>query len=353
MPPRIRLCPGCHPALPRTHWANPSTYRYASVASAIAPAPSIEQMTTSIPPIARYPPTQPPSHRPPEFRKSQLHRQYTSLLRSAPLMLILQHNNLKAIEWMAIRREVAQAVRKVDESRAAEGQEDANPADGIKVHIIQTSVFAAALRVVEYFRPELQPEASAPHASDPVTQTSTQMNNTLPKPNDPTLRHGLSRAAHDAVADKNISHPLDPLLSGPLAVISFPTVSPQHLKAVLSIIAPSAPDFAAPTRRANPGYYEPTMQNGLQKLLLLGARVEGKVFDADGSRWVGGIEGGLQGLRGQLVAMLQGIGAGITNTLESAGRSLYFTVESRRGMLEDEQKEKTGADSGSKPPTAS
>ena len=252
---------------------------------------------------------------------------------------------------MAIRREVAQAMRQVDESRAAEGREDANPADAIKVQIIQTGVFAAALRVVEYFRPELQPEASSPHASDPHTQSSTELPNTLPTPNDPTLRHGLSRAAHDAVASKKkLSHPLDPLMSGPLAVVSFPTVSPQHLKAVLSILAPSAPDFPAPTRRANPGYYDPMMQNGLQKLLLLGARVEEKVFDGDGIRWVGGIEGGVDGLRGQLVGMLQGIGAGITNTLESAGKNLYFTVESRRGMLEEQQKEKTGEDSGSKPP---
>lgn len=80
------------------------------------------------------------------------------------------------------------------------------------------------------------------------------------------------------------------------------------------------------------------MQTGLQKLLLLGARVEGKVFDIDGTKWVGGIEGGLEGLQAQLVSMLQGFGAGLTNTLESAGKSLYFTVEGRRTMLEDEEK---------------
>lgn len=247
---------------------------------------------------------------------------------------------------MALRREVAQAARKVDGSIAAEGQADANPADGIKVQIIQAGIFAAALRIVEFFRPESLPEASSPHASDPATQSSAELANTLPTPHDPSLRHGLSRAAHDAVANKRLSLALDPLLCGPLAVVSFPTVSPQHLKAVLSILAPSAPGYPAPTRRANPGYYDSSVQDGLQKLLLLGARVEGRVFDTDGTRWVGGIEGGRDGLRGQLVAMLQGIGAGITTTLESTGKSLYFTVESRRGMLEDEQKEKTGVDSG-------
>jgi hypothetical protein len=72
--------------------------------------------------------------------------------------------------------------------------------------------------------------------------------------------------------------------------------------------------------------------------MLLGARVESKVFDLDGTKWVGSIQGGMDGLRGQLVAMLQGVGAGITNALEGASRSLYFTMESRRTVLEDEEK---------------
>jgi len=78
----------------------------------------------------------------------------------------------------------------------------------------------------------------------------------------------------------------------------------------------------------------------VQKLLLLGARVEGKTFDVENTRWVGGMEGGLEGLRAQLVGMLQGFGAGVTNVLEGVGRSVYFTVEGRRMMLEDEAKPK-------------
>jgi large subunit ribosomal protein L10 len=53
---------------------------------------------------------------------------------------------------------------------------------------------------------------------------------------------------------------------------------------------------------------------------------------------VGGIEGGLDGLRAQLVYLLQSMGAGVTNTLESAAKNLYFTMESRRTMLEEEGK---------------
>ena len=123
-----------------------------------------------------------------------------------------------------------------------------------------------------------------------------------------------------------------------MAILTLPSVSPAHVKAALSILSPSK-EIPAPKRKAAPGYYEPTVQTGLKKLMFLGARVEGKVFDMEGTQWVGSIEGGLTGLRAQLVAMLQGVGAGLTNTLESAGKSLYVTVEGRRGMLEDEQKE--------------
>jgi len=253
-------------------------------------------------------------------------------------MLLFQHNNLKSTEWMGIRRELTSALQKVDGARAAEGRGDANLAEGIRIQIIQTGIFAAALRVVEYFRPELQPDMKSQQPSDPATQSSTPLPHLQPSPNDSRLTHGLSRAAHDAVVNKKSAHPLSPLLSGPLVAVTFPTVSPQHLKAVLSILSPSPPTFPAPSRRVNPGYYDLTVQSGLQKLLLLGARVEGRVFDVEGTKWVGGIEGGIDGLRGQLDAMLSSMGAGVTNTLESAGRSLYFTVEGRRGMLEDEAK---------------
>jgi len=182
----------------------------------------------------------------------------------------------------------------------------------VKLQIVQTGIFAAALRVVEYFDPKAVPEGERSHV--------------------------LSKAAHEQVVDKRTAHEFAPLLSGPLVLLTFPTVSPQHLKAALSILVPQAPNFPAPTRKSSPGWHDNAVQTGLQKMLLLGARVEGKVFDVDGTRWVGTIDGGLEGLRAQLVHLLQSIGAGVTNTLESAGKNLYFTVEGRRMMLEEEEK---------------
>lgn len=119
-------------------------------------------------------------------------------------------------------------------------------------------------------------------------------------------------------------------------MLSFPIVSPQHLKVALSILSPQAPLFPAPSRRANPGYHDPVTQAGLQKILLLGARVEGKVFDVDETRWVGSMETGMDGLRAQLVGLLGSVGAGVTGALETAGRSLYYTLEGRKGMLEED-----------------
>lgn len=347
MPPRIRV-----PS--RRALSKPQSQRqpfvcaqcqYASLArTASAPAPPLDQTITAAPPVQRFPPAQPPSYKPPEFRKSQLHRQYQSLLRSSPLTVIFQHNNLKATEWMGIRRELVKALQKVDEELAKNG-DNSYISSGVKMQIVQTGIFASAVKVVEFWDPDFS-SASTVESTDPTTPTSKPVTRTRGDKNDPSFTHGLSLQAHSVAkrASRKRNHGLEPILSGPLAVLSFPTVSPQHLKAALSILSPSAPDFPAPKRKANPAYHEPAVQNGLQKLLLLAARVEGKVFDTEGTKRVGGIEGGLDGLRGQLVAMLSSVGSQVTSTLEAASRSLYVTVEGRRGMLEDEEKGKGGTE---------
>lgn len=164
---------------------------------------------------------------------------------------------------------------------------------------------------------------------------------------DPSLTHVLSRKAHAVAKAANEQHPLSPLLAGPIALLTFPSVSPAHLKAALTILSPKAPGFPAPTRRANPGWHELPVQDGLKKLMLLGARIDGEVFDLDGVRRVGGIDGGIDGLRAQLLGMLVGVGAGVTNVLEGASRSLWFTVEGRRRMLEEQSGDKKEGVDGS------
>lgn len=237
---------------------------------------------------------------------------------------------------MGIRRELAVALRKVDAERIKNGQEPL--ADGIRLQIIQTNIFTSALRIVEFFNPESITLDHAQHPLDPATQSSAQIPQTSNLTEDERFTHGLSRRAHEIANNKKLKLELEPILSGPLAVVAFPEVSPQYLKSVMSILSPSKGDFPAPTRRANPDYHEPAVQNGLKKLMLLGARVEGKVFDVEGTKWVGGIDGGIDGLRAQLVNMLQGIGGSLTSALQGASKSLYFTVEGRKMDMEEKEK---------------
>ncbi|OJJ49392.1 hypothetical protein ASPZODRAFT_129847 [Penicilliopsis zonata CBS 506.65] len=291
----------------------------AAAASAVAPAASIELAKAPNASISKYPQSQPHSYRRPENRRSQLLRQYASLIRTSPLMVMFQHNNLKAVEWLAIRRELNKALQKVDEQMAAEGRNVPPIASNIKLQIIRTSIFDVALRVVEYFKPIKTPGSE--HWSD---GTSTP--------------HDLSHEVHDAVFPMKGKHELSAILLGPVAVLSIPVVSPEYMKAALSVLVPKDLGLTPPSRKANPTWHEPTVQNGLQKLTLLAARVDGKLLDTDETVWVSKIEGGMDGLRAQLVRSLESVGASVTSALEGAGKSLYLTLESRRSVLEEEQK---------------
>lgn len=255
-------------------------------------------------------------------------------------MVLFQHNNLKSTEWASIRRELTKALQKVDEKIAAEGRTAPALASHIKLQTIQTSIFDVALRIVEYFRPSEDSLASGnpPSAVNPVTQTSAELPAVSGSKNDPSLTHDLSRTAHAAVKHMKGKHELADILIGPIAILSIPGVSPEHMKAALTILTPKEAGFPTPTRKGNPDYHDPVVQNGLRKINLLAARVDGKIFDISETKWVSSIEGGMDGLRSQLVTALQSMGSSLTNTLEGAGKSLYFTMESRRSALEEEQK---------------
>lgn len=328
MPPKVRLrsLEQLAEVYSQKHVSICRRCQYATVA-AVVPAPSHAQMSAPLPATSRYPPTQPPSYRDPTYRKSQLLRSYVSLLQSTPVMLLFQHNNLKANEWLGIRRELASALRRVDDQLLSSEREAQALGDAIRLQVVRTTIFEPALRIAEYYHPEEQ-------------QAGREPSDTIPsETKDPSLTHVLSESAYFAAKAKENLHPLTPLLSGPIALLTLPTVSPPHLRAALSVLSPKSPSFPPPSRRLNPGFWDPPVQDGLKKLLLLGARIEGRVFDMEGARWVGGIEGGLDGLRAQLVGLLQGFGAGLTTTLESASRSLWLTVHGRRSMLEAEQQE--------------
>lgn len=336
MPPRLRIRSLAQLAdlhIQRTSTSICTRCQYATA----APVTSTSQIPTP-PQFTRGASVQPPSHRDPAYRKSQLLRSYVSLLQTTPLIILFQHNNLKAVEWASIRRELAFSLQKIDEAQKALNPDYVGIADAIKFTVIRTNIFEPALRVAEYYKPGA---AATESTSGSEGEADIEAQGVADEKLDPALTHALSRAAYLEAKKHHNESPLSPLLTGPIATLTFPTVSPIHVKAALSILSPQPPKFPAPTRRANPGYHEPAVQDGLKKLLMLGARIDGQIFDIEGTRWVGGIDGGIDGLRAQLVGMLQGFAGGLAQTLEGASRSLWFTIEGRRRMLEEEQNPKT------------
>jgi large subunit ribosomal protein L10 len=228
-------------------------------------------------------------------------------------MLIFQHSCVKANEFKAVRRELREALRRVDEAN------NTHLADFIKLQVIRTGIMDVALRITQFYDPLL---ANA----DSSTLAGTA--------DEPRFTHALSTAAREAVTNTRRKHGFERLLEGPIGILTAPSLSTEHLRSVLSLLFPSK-GFPAPKRRVNPGYHDPMVQAAIPKLMLLAARIEGRPLDADEVRWVGGIQGGLDGLRAELVGLLQGAGAGLVSTLEGAGRSLYLTMEGRRAMLEE------------------
>ncbi|PHH77803.1 hypothetical protein CDD80_184 [Ophiocordyceps camponoti-rufipedis] len=265
--------------------------------------------------ISIPPSTQPPSARPIETRKSQLLRTYTSLLRSTPVILLFQHINLTSQEWGAVRRELSRALAAVPASDVA-GHPELYKA--VHLQVLTTTIFKVALKITELYNP--QAASSQGEA----------------------LTHDLSKTVYDAIRALQVPPEssyaqLEPLMVGPLAALLLPAVSPAYLSAALSVLAPVPGKFPAPTRRKCPSYHDPVCQSGLAKLILFGGRVERRILDRAEVDWVAGLTGGLDGLRGQLVSILNGAGLGLTTTLESSGRSIWLALEGRKSQLEEEK----------------
>jgi large subunit ribosomal protein L10 len=276
--------------------------------------------------MSRYSPLTPPSHRNASYRKSQLLRGYVSLLQTTPCILVFQHNNLKATEWVGVRRELGREMRRVDAAEGRDGMGEGGSdrealAGSIKLSIIQTNIFEPAVRIAEFYRPGTETLHEA------ATGTGIKSEAT-----DPTLTHALSTSAYNATRSTPRSE-LSHLLSGPIALLTFPEVSPAHVAAALGVLSPDKKVFKAPRKAVAPGLYEVGVQEGLRKVMLLGGRVEGRVFGEEGVRGVGSL-GNLEGIRGQLVGLLQGGAAGLVGVLGGQAMGLWGALEARRMDME-------------------
>ncbi|CAH0054267.1 unnamed protein product [Clonostachys solani] len=314
------------PSIPQRSCAiavqNFSTTSRKNATTATAPKPAGVQV-----PVDFAPTTKPPSARPTETRKSQMIRTYTSMLRTTPLILFFQHSNITAEEWAAVKRELKKALEAVPATTSLPGSAPVNISPHVKLEVVRTNMLNVALKIVEFH----DPEAAA--AKSTTARTSRG-----------PIVHDLSEAAYEAinrdVPEDSAYAQIQPLMVGPLATLTIPAVSPAHLAAALTVLAPVPGKFPAPRKKKNPGFHDPTCQNGLAKLLLVGGRIEGQIFDQSGVNWVGGIEGGLDGLRAQLVHVLQSAGLGLSTALEGHSKSLWLTLESRKTQLEEESGEK-------------
>ncbi|KAJ6259026.1 hypothetical protein Dda_5922 [Drechslerella dactyloides] len=252
----------------------------------------------------------PPSHRPYYSRGHLLHRTYISLLRATPLLVMFQHNNLRAGELVSIRRDLRTAMANVDAMVAASRPPPQPTEDGtitpqprpvgeqVKMTILNTTVFKAALRSAEY----------------------------LPK--DADVRSSSSPEAYDMTLQYDNAHSLSPLMVGPTGVIQFPTVSPPHLLGVLNLLFPEKFTFRKGT--------DPAFISGVQKLLLLGAKVDkvgGTTIDTESLKHITTL-GDLTTLQGQLLGIMQSAGGSLVSTLQSPARGLWSVMDGRRKMLD-------------------
>ncbi|SGZ46577.1 CIC11C00000003207 [Sungouiella intermedia] len=127
--------------------------------------------------------------------------------------------------------------------------------------------------------------------------------------------HEEDPALHkNTIRNKNVVHPLSPLLNGPTAVITVPQCEPSVVEQVLKILKQSG-----------------------EKLFLVGAKIEASVFNVEEVNQFKTLPNREQ-LQGQLAGLLTVLGgAGLVRTLESNGTLLYLTLDQRRKDLDPEE----------------
>jgi large subunit ribosomal protein L10 len=217
-------------------------------------------------------------------------------------MLFFQHNNVRAAEWIAIRRELLFNLERIDDGKS-------DFPEITRITVLRPALFAVALRVAEGWDPKNKVGGLA----------------------------GTSPKVYKATQDLKDMHPLSPILTGPVAALSFPGVETKYLKVALEVLFP--------TKYPKKGM-DPLAVTGVQKFVLLAGRVdghvyggrngEGRVLDGELVRYLAR-QPDVESLRGQLMAMLRGAGgADLVMNLSNVGVGLARTVDARRKMLSGE-----------------
>lgn len=126
------------------------------------------------------------------------------------------------------------------------------------------------------------------------------------------LKAFLSKDSGIALSEGEV-HPLTAYLSGPSALITINEPNPEIVAKVLKI-----------TKSVN------------EKLFIIGARVDGEVFDLEKLNKFKDLPSKSQ-LQSELVGLLTILsGAGLVRTLEAASHSLYFTLQNHKENIDPE-----------------
>ncbi|KAI8990653.1 hypothetical protein BD414DRAFT_484372 [Trametes punicea] len=243
-------------------------------------------------------------------RKTYLYNQYTRLLQSSfdrPLILF-EHSDFSANRLVQLRADIADAVAK--HARAA-GPSLAAPSPAPvpapeafpTFTVLRTSLFGVALREMNQF--------------------------------DDAMRREIAKS-----------------VTGSLAVLSFPSLNPPQLKAVLRVLARSVPtrqpkskEQIEEEKKAAEAAFVPGRRPKRQRpepipdLKLLGALIEGRLFKAEGVQSVAELPT-LDGLRAQIVGLLSAPAAQLSMVLsEASGGKLARTLEGFKKSLEPQSPE--------------
>ncbi|KAI0931629.1 hypothetical protein AcV7_001038 [Taiwanofungus camphoratus] len=234
-------------------------------------------------------------------RKTYLYNQYTRLFQSSytcPL-IFFQHTDFSVPRLIQLRRDVAAANARHASTPSLAGPSPAPVVEPPTLTILRTSIFGVALRDFV-----------------PIDEQAT----------------------------KQISKMVD----GGLAVLSFPTLNPPQLNAILRALARAVPPRAPKTRaqmdlerKEAEAAFVPGRRPKRQRptpvpdLKVVGALIEGRVFEAPGLTEVSRLPT-LEMLRAQLVGLLSAPAAQLAMVLgEASGGKLARTLEGFKKSLEE------------------
>lgn len=128
---------------------------------------------------------------------------------------------------------------------------------------------------------------------------------------------------------------LESVLSGPLAMLTSPSLSPEYIARLLSVIDKALGNRSLPAK-ASAGQPHAKTSNANPRLVPLAAIIEGnKVIDVPALRDVSKLPS-LQTLRAQLIGLLSAPASQLASILSMAsGAQLAMTLEARKRQLEE------------------